>query len=173
MKDDLPVGHLVFSNLDEEVLEWTYEQIQPVLYYWNEGYALEEISEEIGRTQAEVALLIMSLEKENSVIMKQRPHGRNHQDPLVLPKYYFGELQKFYKKLKDRGGKYICFDFQQRKSVVDLFWEDAKVKAFIDMWNAGRSLLAICAELNRETFDGALLAFDLGCEGLLESRQIN
>lgn len=38
------------------------------------------------------------------------------------------------------------------------------------MWKEGRSLLAICAELNRETFDGALLAFDLGCEGLLNAR---
>ncbi|MFS8189510.1 hypothetical protein ACMG4J_22640 [Rossellomorea marisflavi] len=170
MKDDLPIGRLVFSNLDEKVLEWTYEQIQPVLFFWNEGYSLEEISEEIGRTQAEVALLIMSLEKENTVIIKPRPHGRDHQDPLNLPKYYIGELQKFYRNLKAHGGKYICFDFQQKKSVVDLFWEEAKVKAFINMWKEGRSLLAICAELNRETFDGALLAFDLGCEGLLNAR---
>lgn len=123
MKDDLPIGRLVFSNLDEKVLEWTYEQIQPVLFFWNEGYSLEEISEEIGRTQAEVALLIMSLEKENTVIIKPRPHGRDHQDPLNLPKYYIGELQKFYRNLKAHGGKYICFDFQQKKSVVDLFWK--------------------------------------------------
>lgn len=171
MRHELPSGRLVFGEMDEQILEWTYEELQSFMFHWNEGYSLQEIGEEIGRSAPEVALLIMSIEKENGAVMLSRPKGIRGQKPLALPDNYEDKLQAFYIRIKGRGGSYTCFDYTGDMPGVELFWPDAKVDAFIKKWHEGKHIGNISEELKRDRLDAALLVFDLGAAGLLKPRK--
>ena len=163
--------YIVFEQLEEHRLIWTYAELQNFMFHWNEGFSLHYITSLLDREWWEGALLVMSIGEEKSRVMLSRPKGIKVQDPLHLHSRYSYELTQFYKEVKENGGIYTVFEYQHMKPKVELIWKPADVKEVKDHWKSGVSLIDIGTRLTRKPLEVALLVIDLISRGYLEIRE--
>jgi hypothetical protein len=164
-------GYIVFEQLEESQVTWTYAELQNFFFHWNEGFSLKYICSLLNRGWGEGALLVMSIAEQRSRIMLQRPKGIKVQSPLLLDTNYYSELTQFYQEVKKLGGVYTIFDYQEVNPKIDLFWQRSDLDKVIFSWRKGQSLLKISKKLKRKPLDVALLVVDLVAQGLLEARE--
>lgn len=162
---------IVFEHLEEHRMKWTYPELQNFIFHWNEGFSLKYICNLLNREWGEGALLVMSIAEERSRVMLPRPKGMQVQSPLRLYTNYTYELTRFYNEVKERGGVYTVFDYQEIKPKIDLVWNSSDLKKVKKDWRADRPILETSKKVRRKPLDIVLLVVDLVSRGYLETRE--
>ncbi|MGE6756236.1 hypothetical protein ACQKFO_22875, partial [Rossellomorea sp. NPDC071047] len=137
------VPYIVFEELDECRLTWTYAELQNFIFHWNEGFSLQYIGKLLSREWWEGALLVMSIGEERSRAILSRPKGMKVQPPLHLPSRYSSDLTEFYNEVKENGGIYIVFEYHRIKPKIELLWKSRDVKTVRDLWEMDVPLVDI------------------------------
>ncbi|MFP3359206.1 hypothetical protein R0K17_17875, partial [Planococcus sp. SIMBA_143] len=102
--------YIVFEDLEEHRLIWTYAELQNFIFHWNEGFSLSYITTLLDREWWEGVLRVMSIGEERSRVMLSRPKGIKVQNPIQLDSRYSYELTQFYKEVKENEGIYMVFE---------------------------------------------------------------
>ncbi|QHE63994.1 hypothetical protein FHE72_23675 (plasmid) [Rossellomorea vietnamensis] len=165
------VPYIVFEEVEESRLTWTYAEIQNFIFHWNEGFSLQYIGDLLNRQWWEGALLVMSIGEERSRAILSRPKGMKVQPPLQLPSRYSSDLTEFYNEVKENGGIYTVFEYHRIKPKIELLWKSRDVKIVRDLWGTDVPLVDISKKVKRKPLETALLVIDLVSRNHLETRE--
>ena len=157
--------YIVFEEVEESRLTWTYAELQNFIFHWNEGFSLQYICDLLNRQRWEGALLVISIGEERSRVMLSRPKGIKVQDAIQLSPRYSSELTDFYTEVKERGGIYTVFEYQRVIPKVELLWRSVDVRTVKALLTEGCSLIRISEKVKRKPLEVALLVADLVSSG--------